>query len=139
MAARRDRTAGPDRARRGRAPVRLRAPRLRFPLPGLSAEGGLGAAVRAALVAVYVLHSTGVYSARALRLRATTLRGIGVVAVDEEFPLPPGPLEGGAEPLTAAMTARLEEAGARAGGCELVLTPAVPPGTEGPWRRWRAR
>ncbi|AJF67868.1 SUKH-3 domain-containing protein [Streptomyces vietnamensis] len=116
----------------GLAPVRLRPPRLRFPLPALSGEGGLGAAVRAALVAVYVLHSTGVYSARALHLRATTLRGIGVVAVDEEFPLPPGPLESGADPLTAAMTARLDAVGARAGSCELVLTLTVPPGVEGP-------
>lgn len=114
----------------GRAPVRLRPPRWSVPLPGLPAD--LGAAVRAALVAVYVLHSTGVFSARALRLRATTLRGIGVVAVDEEFPLRRGALEDNAEPLAEAMTRAVEAAGARPGACELTLTVPVPPGTEGP-------
>ncbi|MCX4984181.1 SUKH-3 domain-containing protein [Streptomyces sp. NBC_00572] len=114
----------------GIAPVRLRAPRWRFPLPGLPAD--LDAAVRAALVAVFVLHSTGVFSARRVRLRATTLRGIGVVAVDEEFKLGRGSLESNAEPLTEAMTARLDAAGVRAGGCELVLSIPVPSGTEGP-------
>lgn len=117
----------------GIAPTRLRAPRRRFPLPG---EGGdsadLAAAVRAALVAVYVLHSSGVYGARAVRLRATTLRGIGVVAVDEVFPLGPGSLDSSTEPLIAAMTARLDAAGVRAGGCELTLTVTAPPGTDGP-------
>ncbi|MFE1550774.1 SUKH-3 domain-containing protein [Streptomyces sp. NPDC058718] len=114
----------------GIAPTRLRAPRRRFPLPGDPAD--LAAAVRAALVAVYVLHSTGVYGARGLRLRATTLRGIGVVAVDEVFPLGPGSLESSTEPLIAAMTGRLDTSGVRAGGCELTLTIPVPPGIEGP-------
>ncbi|MEV4431279.1 SUKH-3 domain-containing protein [Streptomyces sp. NPDC053792] len=114
----------------GIAPARLRPPRWRHPLPGR--ESDLGAAVRAALVAVYVLHSSGVYSARALHLRATTLRGIGAVAVDEEFPLRPGALEGNAEPLAEAMTGRLAAEGVRAGSCELVLTVSAPPGTEGP-------
>ncbi|MFB7353388.1 SUKH-3 domain-containing protein [Streptomyces gardneri] len=114
----------------GIAPVRLRAPRRSFPLPDGNAD--LGAAVRAALVAVYVLHSAGVYSGRALHLRATTLRGIGVVAVDEDFPLGPGSLDSSAEPLITAMTARLEASGARAAACELTLTIPVPPGTEGP-------
>ncbi|WP_030694573.1 SUKH-3 domain-containing protein [Streptomyces globisporus] len=113
----------------GIAPIRLRPPRWRFPLPG---ENDLGAAVRAALVAVYVLHSTGLFGARALHLRATTLRGIGVVAVDEEFPLRPGALEDNAEPLAAAMTARFDAAGARPGACELTLTVSAPHGTEGP-------
>lgn len=117
----------------GIAPTRIRAPRRRFPLPG---EGGdsadLAAAVRAALVAVYVLHSSGVYGARALRLRATTLRGIGVVAVDEVFPLGPGSLDSSTEPLIAAMTGRLDASGVRAAGCELTLTVTAPSGTEGP-------
>ncbi|MDV5149024.1 SUKH-3 domain-containing protein [Streptomyces sp. SBC-4] len=121
----------------GIAPARIRAPRRRFPLPG---EGGsyggdtadLAAAVRAALVAVYVLHSSGVYGARALRLRATTLRGIGVVAVDEVFPLGPGSLDSSTEPLIAAMTGRLDASGVRAGGCELTVTVTAPPGTDGP-------
>ncbi|WP_406063270.1 SUKH-3 domain-containing protein [Streptomyces sp. NBC_01077] len=116
----------------GVAPVRLRAPRWRFPLPG-DASVALDAAVRAALVAVYVLHSTGVYGARVLRLRATTLRGIGVVAVDEDFPLGPGSLESSTEPLIAEMTARLDATGAHASGCELTLTVPVPSGTEGPF------
>ncbi|MEU3481591.1 SUKH-3 domain-containing protein [Streptomyces sp. NPDC033754] len=126
------RTAGEGLAAlaEGIAPTRLRAPRRRFPLPGAPAD--LAAAVRAALVAVYVLHSTGVYGARAVRLRATTLRGIGVVAVDEVFPLGPGSLESSTEPLIAAMTGRLDSAGVRAGGCELTLTIPVPRGTEGP-------
>ncbi|MFE2013481.1 SUKH-3 domain-containing protein [Streptomyces sp. NPDC059491] len=114
----------------GIAPVRLRPPRRHHPLPGGAHD--LGAAVRAALVAVYVLHSTGVFGARALHLRATTLRGIGVVAVDEEFPLRPGALEDNAGPLAEAMTARVEAAGARPGSCELTLTVSAPPGTEGP-------
>ncbi|MFI6421140.1 SUKH-3 domain-containing protein [Streptomyces sp. NPDC050842] len=117
----------------GIAPARIRAPRRSFPLPG---EGGdsadLAAAVRAALVAVYVLHSSGVYGARALRLRATTLRGIGVVAVDEVFPLGPGSLDSSTEPLIAAMTGRLDASGVRAAGCELTLTVTAPPGTDGP-------
>lgn len=117
----------------GIAPVRLRAPHWSFPLPGERGDSvDLAVAVRAALVAVYVLHSSGVYGARALRLRATTLRGIGVVAVDEDFPLGPGSLEAGTEPLIAAMTGRLDASGVRAGGCELTLTVPVPPGTEGP-------
>ncbi|MET9675850.1 SUKH-3 domain-containing protein [Streptomyces sp. NPDC006482] len=117
----------------GMSPVRLRAPRWRFPLPGERGDSvGLSAAVRAALVAVYVLHSTGVYGARALRLRATTLRGVGVVAVDEVFPLGPGSLESNTEPLVAAMTARLDGSGTHAGTCELTLTIPVPRGTEGP-------
>ncbi|MFB7587618.1 SUKH-3 domain-containing protein [Streptomyces sp. NPDC056169] len=117
----------------GIAPVRLRAPRRRFPLPGRRGDSvDLAAAVRAALVAVYVLHSTGVYGARALRLRATTLRGIGVVAVDEVFPLGPGSLDSSTEPLIAAMTGRLDASGVRAGGCELTLTLPVPRGTGGP-------
>ncbi|MEU7074257.1 SUKH-3 domain-containing protein [Streptomyces narbonensis] len=114
----------------GIAPVRIRAPRWSFPLPDGPAD--LGAAVRAALVAVYVLHSAGLYSGRALHLRATTLRGIGVVAVDEDFPLGPGSLDSSAEPLLAAMTGRLDASGARAAGCELTLTIPAPPGTEGP-------
>ncbi|MER5962685.1 SUKH-3 domain-containing protein [Streptomyces sp. NPDC002057] len=114
----------------GVAPVRLRPPRWRFPLPGLPAD--LAGAVRAALVAVYVLHSSGVFGARAVRLRATTFRGIGVVAVDEEFRLRRGALEENAEPLTEAMSARLDAAGVRAGGCELTLTVTAPPGTDGP-------
>ncbi|MGW6392887.1 SUKH-3 domain-containing protein [Streptomyces sp. NPDC055103] len=117
----------------GIAPARLRAPRWRFPLPG--EPGGsvdLAAAVRAALVAVYVLHSSGAYGARALRLRATTLRGIGVVAVDEDFPLSPGSLDSSTEPLIEAMTGRLDASGVRAAGCELTLTVPVPPGTVGP-------
>ncbi|MET7755144.1 SUKH-3 domain-containing protein [Streptomyces sp. NPDC005389] len=113
----------------GIAPVRLRAPRWRFPLPGRPVD--LDAAVRAALVAVFALHSTGVFSARGVRLRATTLRGIGVVAVDEGFPLGRGSLESNAEPLTEAMNGRLDAAGVRAGGCELVLTVPAPAGTEG--------
>ncbi|MCX5393857.1 SUKH-3 domain-containing protein [Streptomyces sp. NBC_00094] len=114
----------------GIAPVRLRAPRWSFPLPGDSTD--LAAAVRAALVAVYVLHSTGVYGARALRLRATTLRGIGVVALDEVFPLGPGSLDSSTEPLIAAMTGRLDGSGTHAATCELTLTIPVPRGTEGP-------
>ncbi|MFK0213848.1 SUKH-3 domain-containing protein [Streptomyces sp. NPDC090298] len=114
----------------GAAPVRLRPPHWHHTLPGGAHD--LGGAVRAALVAVYVLHSTGVFGARALHLRATTLRGIGVVAVDEEFPLRRGALEDNAVPLTEAMTARVEAAGARPGSCELALTVSAPPGTEGP-------
>ncbi|MFD8642021.1 SUKH-3 domain-containing protein [Streptomyces zaomyceticus] len=113
----------------GIAPVRLRAPRWRFPLPGGPAD--LDAAVRAALVAVFALHSTGVFSARGVHLRATTLRGVGVVAVDEEFPLIGGSLERNAEPLTEAMNGRLDAAGVRAGGCELVLTVPASAGTKG--------
>ncbi|MGW0121406.1 SUKH-3 domain-containing protein [Streptomyces sp. NPDC003327] len=114
----------------GHAPVRLRPPRWTVPLPGLPAD--LDAVVRAALVAVYVLHSTGVFSARALHLRATTLRGIGVVAVDKEFPLRRGALADNAEPLAEAMTRALEAVGARPGACALTVSVPAPPGTEGP-------
>ncbi|MFE0701362.1 SUKH-3 domain-containing protein [Streptomyces sp. NPDC058872] len=114
----------------GLAPARLRPPRHHHALPGQAHD--LGAAVRAALVAIYVLHGTGVFSARAVHLRATTLRGVGIVAVDEEFPLRPGALEANAEPLVEAMTARIEGTGARPGSCALTLTVSAPPGTEGP-------
>ncbi|MFJ3926158.1 SUKH-3 domain-containing protein [Streptomyces sp. NPDC090022] len=113
----------------GRMPVRLRARERYWPLA--AHPGDLAAAVRAALVAVYLLHHTGVYSARSLRLRATTLRGVGVLALDQDFPLPPGPLEAGAGPLTDAMEAVLTALGLRPQGCELALSVPAPPGTTG--------
>ncbi|MBW5483898.1 SUKH-3 domain-containing protein [Streptomyces bambusae] len=114
----------------GAMPVRLRSRERLWPLSGMPAD--LAAAVRAALVAVYVLHHTGVYSARALRLRVTTLRGVGILALDETFALRPGRLDASAEPLTQAMTDQLAGAGLSPRGCELALGVPAPPGTSGP-------
>ncbi|MCB5179670.1 SUKH-3 domain-containing protein [Streptomyces antimicrobicus] len=114
----------------GRRPVRLRSRERYWPLSGMPAD--LAAGVRAALVAVYVLHHTGVYSARALRLQVTTLRGVGVLALDRTFPLLPGPLEASAEPLTRSMEEALAAAGLRAQNCELALAVPAPSGTPGP-------
>ncbi|MFJ9430575.1 SUKH-3 domain-containing protein [Streptomyces sp. NPDC101490] len=118
----------------GVAPVRLRPFFRSFPLPVPPGGpgGDLGAAVRAALVAVYVLHSTGIRSARGLRLRMTTLRGVGVEVMDEVFPLGPGSLESAAGRLEESMNDRIGSLGVRAGGCELTLGVPAPPGTEGP-------
>ncbi|RSS82330.1 SUKH-3 domain-containing protein [Streptomyces sp. WAC06614] len=114
----------------GVLPVRLRSRERLWPLAGMPAD--LAAAVRAALVAVYVLHRTGVFSARALRLRVTTLRGVGVLALDETYPLLPGRLDTSAEPLTRAMADGLAAAGLSPHGCELALGVPAPAGTTGP-------
>ncbi|MFD7262121.1 SUKH-3 domain-containing protein [Streptomyces sp. NPDC059874] len=109
----------------GRMPVRLKARRASWTLPPFHAEELAAEAVRAALTAVYVLHRAGAYSARELRLRATTLRGIGVLALDRVFPLPAGSLEAAAEPLTGRMTEALAAVGVHVEGAELRIS--VPP------------
>lgn len=116
----------------GRMPVRLEARReswtpAPFPPGELLAE-----AVRAALTCVYVLHHGGAYSAREVRLRATTLRGIGVPALDRAFPLPPGSLEAAAGPLLRDMAEALAAHSVHPEGAELCLSVPPPPGTPGP-------
>ncbi|MER5307175.1 SUKH-3 domain-containing protein [Streptomyces sp. NPDC002773] len=114
----------------GLRPVRLRRREWQWPLR--TAPADLAAGVRAALVAVYVLHTHGVFDARTLHLRATTLRGIGVTVLEQDFPLRPGPLESSERPLAEAMEAELAALAQRAASCELVLTVRPPDGTPVP-------
>lgn len=116
----------------GRMPVRLVARRASWTLPPFPDGELLAGAVGAALSLVYVLHRAGAYSARALRVRATTLRGIGVLALDRTFPLPPGSLEAAAEPLTAGIAEALAAAGVQAAGAELRVSVPPPPTTTAP-------
>ncbi|MGW6983836.1 SUKH-3 domain-containing protein [Streptomyces sp. NPDC054932] len=114
---------------RGRMPVRLTARRRSWTFGPLRSAELLTDAVKVALTGVYVLHRAGAYSAREIRLRATTLRGVGDVALDRGFPLPAGSLEAAAEPLVRGMGGALAEAGARAEGAELRLSVPAPRGT----------
>ncbi|MFJ2750058.1 SUKH-3 domain-containing protein [Streptomyces sp. NPDC087297] len=116
----------------GRMPVRITARRESWTAGPLPAGDLLPEAVRAALTAVYVLHRHGAYSAREVRLCATTLRGIGVRALDRTFPLPAGPLEAAAGPLAQNMAEALAAAGVRTQGTELHLSVPPPPATTGP-------
>lgn len=117
---------------RGRMPVRLKARRAAWTLRPFSAGDLVAEAVRAALTAVYVLHHGGAYSAREVRLRATTLRGIGVLALDRPFPLPRGSLEAAAEPLSRDMAEALAARSVHPEGVELRLSVPPPAGTAGP-------
>ncbi|SEC13924.1 hypothetical protein [Streptomyces sp. TLI_105] len=72
------------------------------------------------------------FDARALRLRATTLRGIGVTVLDREFPLRPGSLEDNAPALVEAMEAELSALAQPAATCELLLSVPAPPRTPAP-------
>ncbi|MET3985388.1 SUKH-3 domain-containing protein [Streptomyces sp. PvR034] len=114
----------------GRASVRLSAPRRTWALDAHAygdATDPVRVGTRAALVAVYVLHAHAAFAAREVRLRATTLRGVGVLAVDRAFPLYPGPLQDSADPLAAAVAAAVEAAGVRPQGAELTFSvPAAP-------------
>ncbi|MEU4065548.1 SUKH-3 domain-containing protein [Streptomyces wedmorensis] len=114
----------------GLRPVRLRGREWRWPLRAEPAD--LAAGVRAALVAVYVLHTHGVFDARTLRLRATTLRGIGVTVLDQDFPLRRGSLEDNAPSLVEAMEAELSALALTPASCELLLTVPAPPRTTAP-------
>ncbi|MFF9065997.1 SUKH-3 domain-containing protein [Streptomyces sp. NPDC014891] len=114
----------------GVRPVRLRVREWQWPLRAEPAD--LAAGVRAALVAVYVLHTHGVFGARTLRLRATTLRGIGVTVLEQDFRLRGGPLEANAPSLAEAMETALSGLAQTSGSCELVLSVPAPPGTAGP-------
>ncbi|MFF5491056.1 DUF6193 family natural product biosynthesis protein [Streptomyces virginiae] len=117
---------------RGRMPVRVTARREAWTRGPLPAEDLLLEAVRAALTAVYVLHRHGAYSARAVRLRATTLRGLGALALDRVFPLPGGSLEAAAVPLVRDMARALAAEGVRTEGTELQLSVPPPPAVTGP-------
>ncbi|MGW1771172.1 SUKH-3 domain-containing protein [Streptomyces sp. NPDC002104] len=116
----------------GRMPVRLAARRGSWPLGPFRPEDRIAEALRVGLTAVYVLHRHGAYSARALQLRATTLRGIGAVALDRSFPLPRGSLEASAGPLAHAMAEALAIAGVPVAGAELRLSIPPPPTSTGP-------
>ncbi|WP_395364935.1 SUKH-3 domain-containing protein [Streptomyces sp. YH02] len=114
----------------GLRPVRLRGREWQWPLRTEPAD--LAAGVRAALVAVYVLHTHGVFDARTLRLRATTLRGIGVTVLEQDFRLRPGSLEDNAPSLVAAMEAELSGLAQTSASCELLLSVPAPRGTAAP-------
>ncbi|MFJ5080162.1 SUKH-3 domain-containing protein [Streptomyces sp. NPDC088553] len=114
----------------GLRPVRLRGREWQWLLRTEPAD--LAAGVRAALVAVYVLHTHGVFDARTLRLRATTLRGSGVTVLEQDFRLRPGSLEDNAPSLVAAMEAELSGPAQTSASCELLLVGARTAGHGGP-------
>ncbi|MFF8381403.1 SUKH-3 domain-containing protein [Streptomyces sp. NPDC015661] len=114
----------------GLRPVRLRGREWQWPLRAAPAD--LAAGVRAALVAVYVLHTHGVFDARTIRLRATTLRGIGVTVLDQGFPLRTGSLEDNAPALVEVMDAALSALTRTAASCELSLSVPAPSRTPAP-------
>ncbi|MFJ4921131.1 SUKH-3 domain-containing protein [Streptomyces sp. NPDC088725] len=116
----------------GRAPHRIAARRWAWSAPPTEDGKSLANAVRTALVAVYVLHHRQVFSARDLRLTVTTLRGIGVEALDRTVPLPGGSLGEGAAPLAAKMKALIEAEGATTKGAELKVTVRAPQDTTAP-------
>ncbi|MFJ2060463.1 hypothetical protein ACIOMM_31635 [Streptomyces sp. NPDC087908] len=72
------------------------------------------------------------FGARTLRLRATTLRGIGVTVLEQDFRLRPGSLEDNAPSLVAAMETELSGLAQTSGSCELVLSVPTPRGTAAP-------
>ncbi|MGW4704309.1 hypothetical protein [Streptomyces sp. NPDC004285] len=108
----------------GLRPVRLRGREWRWPLRTEPAD--LAAGVRAALVAVYVLHTHGLFDARVVHLRATTLREIGVTVLDRAFPLRPGSLGENERPLAEAMEKELSAHVQTPASCELLLSLPVP-------------
>lgn len=120
--------AGLEALAHGHAPHRLEGRRWQWRLPR-SGNGPVGDALRAAMVAVYVLHRHGVHSARALRVLVTTLRGFGAVAFDGRFDLHPATLEENADLLTREVCEALEVAGAALRGAELAVSVLPPPDT----------
>ncbi|WP_329115962.1 SUKH-3 domain-containing protein [Streptomyces sp. NBC_01353] len=114
----------------GRRPLHVRARKWHWPLTATPAD--LAAAVRAALVAIYVLHTSGLFDARTLHVRATSLGGAGVRVLDETLPLRPGPLEDSATPLIEAMEKELSAVSQTPHSCELTLTVPAPPDTPAP-------
>ncbi|GAA2448976.1 hypothetical protein GCM10010405_35460 [Streptomyces macrosporus] len=123
--------AGLESLARGHAPTRLEGRRWQWRLPQ-GGDGPVGDALRAAMVAVYVLHHHGVHSARALRVLVTTLRGFGAVAFDERFDLHSASLEENAGLLAREVSAALEKAGAVLHGAELTVSVLPPPDTAMP-------
>ncbi|MDX3850283.1 SUKH-3 domain-containing protein [Streptomyces sp. AK02-01A] len=116
----------------GRRPHRVERRTWSWPLDGIRGDRAMSDATRAAMVAVYVLHSGGAFSARAVRLRVTTLRGVGVLVLDETFPLRGDSLENSAGPMAQDMERAMAEHGVTARGAELVLSLVVPRVTTGP-------
>lgn len=110
----------------GRAPHRIAARRWTWTVSSTSDGEPLADAVRAALVAIYVLHHRQVFSARHLRLTVTPLRGIGLVALDRTVPLPGGRLEESATPLAARMEALIEAQGVTTQGAEVKVEVHAP-------------
>ncbi|MEU3601354.1 SUKH-3 domain-containing protein [Streptomyces sp. NPDC006798] len=110
----------------GRAPHRVAARSWTWDAPSEPGVTPLLNAVRAALVAVYVLHHRDVFSARELRLTVTPLRGVGAPVIDGRgVPLPGGSLTESAEPVAAAMAELIGATGTTATGAELrVIVPA---------------
>jgi hypothetical protein len=119
--------AGLEALARGHAPHRLESRLWRWRL-ARSGDGPVDDALRAAMVAVYVLHHHGLYSARALRVLVTTLRGFGAVAFDERFDLHAASLEENAGLLALEVSEALEETGTGLRGAELAVSVLPPPG-----------
>lgn len=109
----------------GHAPIRLESRRWQWRLPR-DGDAPVGDALRAAMVAVYVLHHHGVRSARALRVTVTTLRGFGAVAFDARFDLHPSSLEENTDLLAREVSEALEKAGVASHGAELAVS-VLPP------------
>ncbi|MFE0427478.1 SUKH-3 domain-containing protein [Streptomyces sp. NPDC058953] len=117
----------------GRTPHRVAARRWTWDAPSDPAVTPLLNAVRAALVAVYVLHHRKVFSTRELRLTVTPLRGVGAPVLDgRAVPLPGGSLTESAAPVAAAMEELIAAAGVTAKGAELRVTVPAPDDSRAP-------
>ncbi|WP_251094073.1 SUKH-3 domain-containing protein [Streptomyces sp. Caat 7-52] len=116
----------------GRAPRRIAPRRWAWAAP-VTHEDPLENAVRSALVGVYVLHHRQLFDARALRLTATALRGIGAEVLDRAVPLPGGSLDEIAGPLAARMRQLADAARTPLAGCALTVTVSAPEGTAAPY------
>ncbi|MFV0127986.1 SUKH-3 domain-containing protein [Streptomyces sp. HMX112] len=113
----------------GHAPSRVAPREWRWPIDGAPGGDALERAVSVALVAVYVLHRGGLFDARELRLRVTSLRGVGVLVLDRVFALFGGPLENSAAPLVEGARRAMADEGVGATGAEVRLSVLPPPGT----------
>jgi len=118
--------AGLEALAQGHAPVRLESRQWHWSLPR-DTDDPVGSALRAAMVAVYVLHRHGIYSSTALCARVTTLRGFGVVAFEKRFGLHASSLEDNADILAREISEALGEAGVGLHGAELAVSPLRPP------------
>lgn len=123
--------AGLEALAQGHAPARLESRRWRWHLPR-SGGDPVGDALRAAMVAVYVLHRHGVHSATALLVRVTALRGFGAVVFEGRFALHAASLEENAALLAREISEVLEQADAGLRGAELAVSVLSPPDTAMP-------
>ncbi|MFJ5224441.1 SUKH-3 domain-containing protein [Streptomyces sp. NPDC088400] len=118
----------------GRQPRRIERRTWSWSFDGMGHDraAAVGEAVKAVMVAIYVLHNNGVFSARKVRLRVTTLRGVGALVFDRTYRLRGDSLGGSAEPLVEDMERAIAEQGVTTQGAELLFSLPVPRETRGP-------